>query len=790
MLKKIPGDRVLNSYIGGVLILAALALTTGPLKASGGEIIQKIILEGNRKVSTDTVRFYMKSREKGYYSVTALRKDFHSLWETGFFQDISIESKDGTQGKIVTINVKENPLIASVTFKTGKKIKESDIVDRLQQNNILFSAFSYYNPAKLKKAQRVIKEFLLDKGYSQGRADIGVKDDPAKNQVTLTVDVIRGPKTRIGEVVFTGLDTKKVSAGFLRRGMKNNQTHSILSMLGSKDVYNREKIDEDLEEVKLRLMQKGFLEAKVGTPSVSMIKKASVTGRGQKMMRIEIPVKSGPQYRVGDIKLEGNTVVKTQFLNRLVTLQKGDIYDIKKRNRIRESIVEIYGSLGYIFCQVLPQENLDPIKKTADLTLRLQEGDVAYLGKLEFRGNTFTRDAVLRREWLLQEGRRLNLSALKNCITRMQQLGLVAIEKAPDFKPDPEDPTRMNIDVEVKEVNRQSVNFQLGYSGYEGLYGTLGYSTKNFMGRGETLGLTLQYGSQSKQYRISFMEPYFMNLPVNLGFSIYKTSLDYPDLYTVAEEGISLTASGRIYRFLSGSLTYTFKNVKASDISDSLLASNPLLAVNYQQGLVSSIAPSLYYSTVDSPIFPSSGTKVLLRYTLAGGVLGGETDYHKTRFQFLKLVRPWKKLRHSLGVQLVAESLVPFGEGTLPLYTRIFLGGENSIRGFEIYNIGPRNEDGYVTGGNKAFHINLEYNIPFNNERSISASLFYDIGNAYDFGEPISLKNVYSSMGMEFKIFVPMLNVPFRLIFAYNPRTLEPGDSHFTFRFAVGPSFQ
>lgn len=782
--------RILTSYLGAGLTVMALVMVTGIAWAGDSDTIQKIILVGNRKVSNDTVRFYMKSREKGYYSVAALRKDFQSLWETGFFQDITIESEDGVNGKIVTISVKENPLIAAVNYKTGKKIKESDIVDRLQENHILFTAFSYYNPAKLKKAERVIKEMLLDKGYSQGKAEIGVTEDPAKNQVSLTVNVIRGPKTRIGEVVFPGLDKGKVSAAFLRRGMKNNRTHSVLTMLGSKDVYNREKIGEDLEEVKLRLMQKGYLEAKVGTPSITMIKKASVMGRTQQMMRIEIPVKTGPQYRVGEIKLEGNTVIKTSFLNRLVTLEKGDIYDIKKRNRIRESIVEVYGSLGYIFCQAVPQENLDPIKKTADLTLRIQEGEIAYLGKLEFKGNTFTRDAVLRREWLLQEGRRLNLSALKNCITRMQQLGLVSIDKTPNFKPDPDDPTKMDIDVEVKEINRQSINFQLGYSGYQGLYGTLGYSTKNFMGRGETLGLTLQYGSQSRQYQLSFTKPYFMNLPVNLGFSIYKSSLDYPDLYLIEEEGISLTVSGRIYRFFSGSMTYTFKNVKASEISDSLLASNPYLAVNYQQGLVSSIAPSLYYSTIDSPIFPSSGTKLLLRYTMAGGVLGGETDYHKTRFQFLKLIRPWKSLKHSLGIQVVAESLIPFGNGTLPLYTRIFLGGENSIRGFKIYEIGPRNEDGYVTGGNKAFHLNLEYNIPFNRERSLSASLFYDIGNAYDFGNPISLKNVYSSLGMELKIYVPMLNVPFRLIFAYNPRTLKPEDSHFTFRFAVGPSFQ
>jgi outer membrane protein insertion porin family len=193
---------------------------------------------------------------------------------------------------------------------------------------------------------------------------------------------------------------------------------------------------------------------------------------------------------------------------------------------------------------------------------------------------------------------------------------------------------------------------------------------------------------------------------------------------------------------------------------------------------------------VDSPLFPGSGSRYLFNYKYSGGFLGGNVNLHKTRFQFLKFIPLWKHRRHVFAIQLVHQALISFGGQEAPIYEKFLLGGENSIRGFDIYRVSPRNANGDVIGGNKAFHLNLEYAIPLDRQRHLSAVLFYDVGNAYDYGEPISLNNVYSSMGLELKIFVPMLNMPFRLIFAYNPRKLENENDHFSFRFAVGPSFQ
>ena len=759
-----------------------LLFLTLPIAA---ETIEKIVLEGNKKVSTDTVLFYMKSREKGLYSKAILREDFKSLWKTGFFENITIEAEDGTTGKIVKIKVKENLLIKSITYKTGKKIKESDIVDKLQENNIVLMAFSYFSPAKLKKVERIVKDMLSEKGYNQGKVNIDTKIE--KEQVAITINVIQGPKTRIGAIVFTGLGPKTVSQAFLTRGMKNNKIHGLLTILGSKDVYNKDKINEDLEEVKLRLQQKGYLEAKVGKPALETYRSRTVFGKVQDMLRISIPVEVGPKYRVGDINIEGNKILKTDFLKAVLKLKKGKIYNIKKRNKFITEIQKIYGSLGYIYANIAPVENLDPVEKIADLTLRIHEGEVAYVGKLEFKGNTFTRDHVIRREWFLREGARLNMSALETSITRMKQLGLVTIEKMPDIKPDPKNPQKVDIVAEVKELNRQMINFNVGYSGYDGWFIALGYSTQNFMGMGETLSLSLQSGTRSKQYRVGFTEPYLFNLRASLGFSLHKTSVRYPYLYTRNGEGFNISTSARFWRFFGASLYYSFENVEITEVNDEITYTNPYYYYYYGEGkrTISSVSPTLYYSTVDSPIFPTRGTKYLFNYRFSGGILGGDINLHKTRAQFVKFIPIGK--RHTLGMQIVHQAIITFGDNEVPIYEKFFLGGEQSIRGFDIYRLGPRNEYGTVIGGNKSIFANLEYIIPLNNQ--FSFILFYDIGNAYDFGEPISLKDVYSSTGLEMRLFVPMLNVPFRLIFAYNPRTIRADDPHFVFRFAVGTSF-
>ncbi len=760
-----------------LVLLSAIILSS--------EIVRTIVIEGNKKVSKDTFLFYIKSKVGGEYSPDQLRKDFRTLWDTGFFKDIKLDVSDIQGGKEVKFIVQENPLITAIEYQTGKKIKQDDIEDKLQENSVVLAPFSYYNPAKTKKVEKIIKDLLLEKSYNDGKVEI--KETPDKGGIKLKITVVTGPKTRIGRINFPGLDTKFISAGFIRRGMKNNKVHSLLSSISSKDVYNKEKMEEDLKNVKLRLQQKGFIEAKVGRPVFSRVNRVTFLGKFQKMLKIAIPVDQGPRYTLGKVEIQGNKIIKSKYLRGLIKIRTGDVYNIKKRNEGIEEIQKVYGSLGFFYAQIAPDENLDPVKKVADLVIRVKENEMAYVGKLEFTGNTFTKDKVIRREWMLREGSRFNTQALESSIRRMKQLGLVTIEKMPEIKPDPDDPQKINMVVDVQELNRQMINFNVGYSGYDGWFIGLGYSTQNFLGLGESFTLNLQSGTRTKNYRLGFTEPHLFHLPASLGFTVFKQSFKYPGYYSREGTGFNLMTSFRFWRFWGASLVYSFEDIEVSDVNENINWSSSYSYYYYTEGkrVISSFSPTIYYSTVDSPIFPTSGTKYLFNYRYAGGLLGGDIDMHKFKFEFVKFVPLWKKF--TLGFHAVYQGLIEFGENSVPFYEKFYLGGERSIRGFDIMRLGPRDENGYVFGGTKSFFMNFEYQIPITKE--FSFNFFYDIGNAYDKGYPISIKDIYTSTGLEMKIFIPMLNVPFRLIFAYNPRVLNVDDSNFTFKFAVGPSF-
>ena len=747
--------------------------------------IKKIDVEGNKKVSKDTILFYLKSRVGGEYSPEVLRKDFKILWETGFFKNIKIEVNDIEGGKEVKIIVVENPLINSVKYEIDKKLKQSDIEDKLQENNIVLTTFSYYNSSKIKKIEKVINDLLIEKSYNDGKVKIIEKK--SKGGVDILIKVSSGSKTRIGAIVFPGLNKKTVSPYFLRWGMKNNKVHGILSAVTGKDVYNKDKMEEDLKNVRDRLRQKGYLEAKVGKPVFSRINRMTLFGKFQKMIKISIPVELGPRYRLGKVIIEGNKIVRTDYLRKYITMKPGKIYNFKKRSKIVDNIQKFYGQIGHFYAQIAPEENLDPVKKIADLTIRVNENEMAYVGKLEFIGNTFTKDKVIRREWLLREGARFNTSALESSIRRMKQLGLVTIEKMPEIKPDPDDPQKINMNVEVRELNRQMINFNVGYSGYDGWFIGLGYSTQNFLGLGESFALNIQTGTRTKNYRLAFTEPYLFHKPASLGFDVFKQSFKYPNFYTQDSTGFNFITSYRFWRFWGSSLVYSFQDIEVSDVNENIDWNNSYSFFYYSEGKrrISSLSPTIYYSTVDSPIFPTSGTKYLFNYRYSGGFLGGDTNMHKVKFEYVKFIPLFKK--YTFGMHFVYQKLIGFGEKDVPFYERYYLGGERSIRGFDIMRLGPRDENGFVIGGEKAFFVNLEYQIPIT--KQFSFDFFYDIGNAFSKDVNMNLTDVYISTGMEVKIFIPMLNVPFRLIFSYNPRVLKPEDSHFSFRFAVGPSF-
>jgi len=766
------------------LVLCFLLL---PLGLLAQEVIEKIEIYGNERVTRETILYYLSSREGGYYSEEALRKDFRVLWGTGFFGNLRIEAEDGEKGKVVKIFVEENPVIRNISYKTGKKVKQDDITNKLKEKDQFLLPYSYYNPYKIKKIQKTILDLLAEKGLQAAKVEVET-ERKGKNELELAFKIDEGPKLRIADVVFIG--QPKLPPSLLREAMKTNQEHSFFSWVAGKDVFKENKLSEEIENIRKRFQEYGYMEASIGEPRLEEVTKRTVYLKTQKMMRLVIPVQAGYRYTVGEIKIEGNKIIRTGYLESLVKLKPGDPYNTKLREKAVEKMGETYRDGGFLYAQIIPVENLDPARKVINLSFSINEGELAFLKRLEFRGNTFTKDKVIRREMLIREGDPFRLALFKDSLLRIKQLGLVDLEKDPDVKPDPENPTQINATINVKELQRNNIQFSAGYSGYEGTFVALSYSTVNFLGTGETLEVTAQYGKRVKNYIFGFTEPYIRDLPLTVGFNIYSRYIIIPFLYDQKANGVDLLFGGRIRGYWRANLNYSYQFIDIkppSEQESSYYYFDPYYIGLYGWGRykVSSLMPTIYRSTVDSPLTPSRGTMYLAAIKLAGSWLGGEVDLIKPHLEWT-FFKPLF-FNHVLGLHLDYEFVKPLGSSQVPFWEKFYLGGERSIRGYEIYSIGPRSEKGTNLGGDKSLVFNAEYIIPVGGP--LYLIFFYDRGNAYALKEKISFKNTYTSTGLEARIFVPALRVPFRLIFAYNNPTVYKEESRFAFRFAIGTTF-
>ncbi len=762
-------------------LIIFLILWISGIVGFSSELIEKIEIIGNKRVSKDTVLFYMKSREGNIFERETVYSDFKNLWSTGFFSDIRIEKENGNTGCILKIYLEENPVVKSIEYKKSKSVKEEDIRNKLKEKNISLLPYSYYSPYKVMKVEETIKEILQSKGLVNGKVQTKTKKE--KGEIEIVFEIDEGSKIRVGEIVFEG--NKSLSSGALRKGMKEIKKHGIISWITSKDVYSQEKLEKGIEKLKEYYQSKGFMEVRIGKPRTEQIKKRNIFFSKKDMLKIIIPVEEGPQYRLGSVKIVGNKVVPTKVLETILKMKKGYVYNVKKRNKGIEEIQKLYGEGGYFYAQIMPIENLDPEKRLVHLELHVQENEQCYLGKLEFKGNTFTKDFVIRREWLLREGDIFNTRLFELSLKRVKQLGLVDFEKFPDVKPDPSDQKKINVTLEVKELQRSSIQFTGGYSGLEGPFVAVSYQTVNFLGGGETLDVVLQTAKRGRNYRLGFSEPFLFDLPMTVGINLYNSSLQYPELFTRRDKGIDFTFASRIYRFLRFDFSYTNAFIEMRDVNENLLYSAPWYYWNIGKQRLSSITPTIYYSSIDSPLDPTEGSLYLLSVKYSGTFLGGDVHLWKPTIEWKHFRRIWKN--HVIGLHFEGSVVKPLRDQEIPYWERLYMGGDYTLRGFEYYTIGPRNETGTLLGGDKSIVFNFEYQIPLGGP--LKAVLFHDVGNVYGIGKKINLKDMYSCSGLEARIFVPQLRVPIRLIFSYNPRLAKPGDSHYAFRFAIGTTF-
>lgn len=837
----------------------AIAPTTAAAQppADSGAVLRAVELclptQGNiSSIESETYLYYIRTRGSrptqnawvpwNEEAEEQLRDDFRRLWATNFLDDLAIEVIDtpypnGVVGKYVRIRMEERQRVKVVEYVGSEKLEATKVDEKLREINNVIRLDSFIDPGQIRRVETVIRDLLAEKGYMNATVSHVVTPVAGGPKlVNLSFKIEDGPKVKIAKVEFVG--NEAYGDGKLRRRMKANKAPGFFSFILGKGTYQEAKFEEDAENVRALYRENGYIAARVGQPEIRTLE-TSADGK-TRSIELRIPITEGRRYRVGKFEFEGNKVVKAEPLVEVFKLKPGDYYSEKKIRKGLEKARELYGVGGYFeftgYPDLRPLDLVDPEDPEkflpegappngppiVDVTMRLQEGEQYFVNKITFVGNSTTRDNVIRRELNLLENGVFNTEALKFSVKRLNQLGyfkqLEEGQEGIDVKKTPGEKNKVDVTLKLQEQNRNQLTFGAGVSQFEGFFGQLAFATSNFLGRGETLSLSLAAGSRTQFYQLAFTEPYLFDRPITAGIDIFKRQIQYIGAFTQESVGGNSIWGFRTGNFTRSFMQYSFERVTIRDLNqlftdpayvrgnpflqDSLLLNcqpvtpteeNPNETLDCRSvgaRTVSKVVPSIVHNTVDNPIFPNTGKRFTVSMDVAG--LGGNTRFLKPRVEAVKF---WQHTRRtSLGARAEVEYIRPYGNSlALPIFERLFQGGEYSVRGYDIRTIGPRTPQGVVLGGNKSLLFNGEYLISI--AGPVRLVLFYDAGQVRDEGESFAWREFKTSTGAEIRFFMPVLNVPFRLIFAMNPQRDGVLNNNFQpakkwqFRFAVGSTF-
>ena len=758
-----------------------------------------------------------------------LLEDFERLWDTGFLTDLTIEIIDdpyanGVQGRRALFLMEERERVRIVNFEGSEEYDRAEIDDAMESVGIELRLDSRIGPGVIRRTEGLLREMWAEKGFQF--AEVTHEITPlagGPKVVQLTFNIDEGPKVQVSDISFVGNDN--MSERSLKGQMRNTKERWLFSFLGGRGTYRPLGFEQDADLLVAHYRNNGYIDAQVGQPELEYLDEAE--DGESRPVRLRIPVSEGARYRVGTLGFDGHDVVRAEALNAIFSgLEPGDYYSEQVVRDAFDVAREAYGAIGYyemtLFPDLVPRVDAegqparmdgDPV---VDVTIRFEEGEQYFVNRITFVGNNTTHDEVIRREINLFERGVFNTEALGFSVRRLNQLGYfepldedtaIQIEKRPGVE------NEVDLTLELQEANLNQLTFGAGASQFDGFFLQLAFQTTNFLGRGESLSVSLQNGERIKNYVLGFTEPYLFGKPITAGFNVFRRDIRFINQFTQSSIGATTSLGMRAGRWSQFFLGYSFEETDVEEINPAflnprLLQFNPFLQDALLLGAggartISSVTPSFVYNTVDHPIFPMTGNRYTAAFELAAG-LGGNTHFYKPSLEGVWFLRHAPRL--TFGLRARGEYIAPMGSTEqLPIFELLAMGGEFSLRGFDIRTIGPNDPlvfdaagnivggSGLVIGGNKSLLFNAEYIIAIANP--VRLLFFYDTGQVADFGQRFSNELFRTSTGVELRFFMPVLNVPFRLIYAWNPHRegvlndrFQPQEST-VFKFAVGATF-
>ena len=712
--------------------------STGSLSSQGVQTLCSPQVIGNRRIPKESVLARLFSRENDLYDPLVVERDFNSLWNTGYFENVRIERVDTPKCVQLVIYVREKPTIREINYKGLNAVTQSDVLERFKKAKVSLSVESQFDLTKVTRAVAVLKDLLAEHGHQFAIITPQIKTIPPA-AVSVTFTIKEGPTVKVGKIAFQG--NNSLNDRTLRNAMKNLRPigvpHSIILENLFARTFDASKLDEDTDRVRQAYRDRGYFKAQT-SEATTHVRDAGglnpLTLRPSKGKRIDIlmPVDEGERYKLGGITFKGNkAITNTRALRAQFAQKDGEYFNATLFSKGLEQLRKAYGEQGYINFVGNPVPRVDDAKKLIYLDIDIDEGKPFYVSRIEFTGNTITRDKVIRRELLLEEGQVYNSRLWDLSILRLNQLNYFDALKA-----DQDSESRQNADdgtvdllLKLKEKGKNSIGLNGGISGLSGTFLGLNYETNNFLGLGETLSLVANIGELARNLSLGFTEPYLRNKPISLGAQVFLNKRDFNPSksqspagaaagnlttaqqslltnYNESTKGTSISVSeplrhlfsrsgvtrvGLSYQLSRSSIT-TF-NTNTTNVFQSLAFRSGVEGQNQLNGIISSVvSPSFTYSSLDRAVGPHSGRDFNLAVQIAGA--GGNVKYYSPvasyrQFYPMKGLKINREGHNVLAYRVQLAHISGFAGEVAPPNHRIYSGGESDVRGFDIRSSSP-----------------------------------------------------------------------------------------------------
>jgi len=823
-------------------VTIGLGLASPAALAQDTEIVSKIEVRGAMKMTAATVLYKAGIKEGDDLRSLDLTSALERLWASGAFDDIKFEVEEDKDkgGRRLIILVKERPIIKEVDYRGGTELGISSLKDKVKEKKLEIKTDALYDPEATRKLKNLIVEQAAEKGYRNPVVDVVL--EPVGNGVArLVFDIKEGGKVRIYKVTFKGntiLPSKE-----LAKVMKKTREHWMFSWLTSRDLLVDKNIEEDVQNLRRAYWRMGYKDVFVGQPTIEVVDLTTERQKKKNLKGIEqakspktdlraslvVPILEGERYYTGTLKIEGNEKIfrgpnGTKYLRTKLAEQARDNaswlakflelkpsiddvpadkqvpFDLDSLEKGIDKVEEEYRNQAYVRAYVERKMEVreDRGVKKVDTTLKIHEGEMYTIRRINFEGNETTKDKVLRRALYIQEGDPYRQEMLKESYLGLGQLGFFDV-KGNDPKIVPvEDKPQVDITMVGEEAGVNELLFQGGYSTLFQLSLGMQFSTRNLGGGGETLAFSFNTGKFQKNFSVSFTEPYVFDQPYSFGASISNGSVDYDasrvgtaNAYRQFTRSVGLSTGARLSNFVPGN--WAFRTQVGVSYSVALMRIEGGQSWFYRDTntqMTSQVGVNLTFNTVNHPFKPTYGTKLGFGIEYGGWQFGGDKPFYRISFEAQRFRNLGE--RHIFGLNASYGYLGNLGKEALSIFTLYRPGGENSIRGYRWGNVGSLaiGPDGNlnVIGGNKQFIVNAEYQFKIADQ--FRFVVFMDAGNAWAQGEKSFNTSLKRSAGLEARFFLPISPAPLRLIWSrkLNPYPFDL-DGKTDFQFSIGTTF-